>query len=1039
MFCFAGVAAQRALALNTPREVFYSLEYRTRPTLFSMPLPCQRSGQPPVWLFVTGVLLLACAGMWAQGEPAHESSWLYHAWQTDDGLPNNDVNAVTQAHDGSMLFATQSGLARFDGWRLQEPADLPREWSSRGIGGVLSARDGTLWLVTTTGLVAHRAGQAPVVVSQEFGGDARPNAFFEQTDGTIWLSHEQTGVFHLQNGVSTNVSSVNGPGNPPARFGVQVVAQDSQGGIWGAGPGVLARWNGTLFEWVTGLPNGVTFLCKAADGGMWIVCGKTLLRFTEAEGLRKVATLPSGPPGTRPSALLEDAHKRLWVGTFADGLYLKEGDFFEKIPLSNYDVWSLCEDHEGNLWAGTGGGGVCLVRPRVLETLREPGAPVLQTARSLCGDSRGDIWVVLQTGQLYTRRAGDWRHLKSPANWPGPLATCVTADALGNVWIGANDNRVVRWDGEKYEVAPLPPAKEGKLRIRAIMVARDGAIWAAQAESVARGEPGMWTRLNVPASAGEVHALAQDMAGRVWLGTRGSRLLLAEGDALLDRTPPDFPQGGGVRTILATNDGSLWIGTGGDGLVRIKEGRCSVLTTAHGLRHNVVSQLVLDHKGRLWGAGDRGIFLLSLDGLNAVADGRSERFHTMAFGASEGAPSLQANSGYAPNTMLSRSNRLWFASRSSGIVIAKPELTGGNKAPPPVAVEEFVANGRPVVDGIPGPVEIGPGIISVRFQLSAKSYTARENVVVQHRLSGVDTSWVTSGRDRIASYAALAPGSYVLHVRAMNNDGVWSKRDAKLAFTVAPFIWQRPWFRVVAAVAAFILAALVANAFTSWRVHRQNLLLRQEVAVRRERARIARDVHDQVGASLTEISMLSDLAQTEGASSVAYLPRLASTARKAAAEMDEIVWAINPEHDNLASLLDYIGQQAMHLTAAAGVRCRLDFPDEIPTRHLPADFRHHFLLIVREAVNNAIKHAAASEVHIEVIPGDSELRASVVDNGKGFDPSTVTTGGNGLANLNVRATALRGTLQIRSTPGSGTSVVVHLPWPPDAAPQPSAA
>ncbi|RBP38156.1 two component regulator with propeller domain [Roseimicrobium gellanilyticum] len=1002
----------------------------------------------PLTRFVVSGFLLLLTDVWLQAEgeegvpnrePTSESSWLYHAWQTDDGLPNNDVTAVTQAYDGAMLFATQSGLARFDGWRLLEPADLPKTWNSRGIGGVMSSQDGTLWLATNMGLVAHRVGKEPQVVAQELGRDGRPNAFFEQADGTIWLSHEQAGVFRLRNGLLANVTSVSRPGNPPVRYSAQMVAQDERGAIWAAGREILARWQGDMFEWVADLPDAVTLLCKAKGGGLWIVSGRQLLRFTEAEGLKAVATLPIGPPGTRPSAILEDAHQRLWIGTFADGLYLREGSSFEKIPLSNYDVWSLCEDHESNLWAGTGGGGVCLVRPRVLETLREENAPILQTARSLCTDARGDIWVAMQTGQLYTRRSGSWRHLRAPANWPGPLATCVTADTLGNVWIGASENRVVRWDGDKYEIAPLPPAREGQLRIRAIMVARNGEIWIAQAESITHGEPGMWISLKLPPDAGEIHALAQDMDGRIWVGTRGSRLLLAQGDALLDRTPPGFPGDGGIRTILATDDGCLWVGTGGDGLVRVKEGRCSVLTTTHGLRHNVVSQLVLDHKGRLWGAGDRGIFLLSLDELNAVAEGRAERFHTMAFGASEGAPSLQANSGYAPNTMLASDNRLWFSSRSSGIVIANPELPGGNRAPPPVAIEDFVANGRTVPDGVPGPAEIGPGIISARFQLSAKSYTARENVVLQHRLSGVDAGWVTSGRDRIASYASLDPGSYVLRVRAMNNDGVWSKRDATLAFTVAPFLWQRTWFRAVAAIATLALAALVANALTSWRVHRQNVLLRQEVAVRRERARIARDVHDQIGASLTEISMLSDLAQADGAAPTSYLPRLARTARKAAAEMDEIVWAINPEHDNLASLLDYIGQQAMDLTGAAGVRCRLDFPDEIPTKHLTADFRHHLLLIVREAVNNTIKHASANEVHIEITPGDSELRVIVTDNGQGFEPGAVTTGGDGLANMNTRAKALRGTLQIRSKPGAGTSLVVHLPWPSDASPMTPAA
>lgn len=174
--------------------------------------------------------------------------------------------------------------------------------------------------------------------------------------------------------------------------------------------------------------------------------------------------------------------------------------------------------------------------------------------------------------------------------------------------------------------------------------------------------------------------------------------------------------------------------------------------------------------------------------------------------------------------------------------------------------------------------------------------------------------------------------------------------------------------------------------------------------------------------------MLSDLAQ-EDRNNPAHLDRLARTARKAVADMDEIVWAVNPEHDDLASLLDYIAQQALDQTGPAGLRCRLDLPEASPNRPLTADFRHHTLLIVREAVNNAIKHAQATEVRIQASLGGQSLSLSITDDGRGMLSQLPAAPGNGLKNMTSRAADLGGTLKVASVTEGGTSVHFELPWP----------
>ena len=145
--------------------------------------------------------------------------------------------------------------------------------------------------------------------------------------------------------------------------------------------------------------------------------------------------------------------------------------------------------------------------------------------------------------------------------------------------------------------------------------------------------------------------------------------------------------------------------------------------------------------------------------------------------------------------------------------------------------------------------------------------------------------------------------------------------------------------------------------------------------------------------------------------------------------LDEIVWAVNPCHDTLASLLEYIGQQTTEFLQAAGIRCRLEFPDLPAPRHLPADFRHHLFLIVREAINNAAKHARASEVRFTAEPRDAGFHITVADDGCGFSENGPR--GNGLANLRARAADLGGECIITSAPGAGTTITLQLPWPPE--------
>ena len=349
--------------------------------------------------------------------------------------------------------------------------------------------------------------------------------------------------------------------------------------------------------------------------------------------------------------------------------------------------------------------------------------------------------------------------------------------------------------------------------------------------------------------------------------------------------------------------------------------------------------------------------------------------------------------------------------------------------PPPTGIEALLVDGKPFPftgDGKPSHPLIGPGVSEVSIQRSVRTFLNPENVHLMHRLDPLDSKWVTTSRNRIARYPHLPAGTYTFHTRAAAGGSDWST-PASLSFTVLPFWWETGWFRSLVAAALLVVAGWLIYRLSTASLRRRAEALKQETTLEHERLRIARDLHDQIGANLTQISLLSGLAQKNG-DAHAHLPALAQSAREAVTALDGIVWAVNPRHDTLASLFEYTGQQAADMLRSAGLRCRVDFPHDVPERRIHADFRHHLHLLMREAVNNAIKHAGATEValHAELLP--DSLRIVVRDDGKGFEPGD-TPSGHGMANMQERAQALGGKCVISCKVGSGTTVACDLPWP----------
>ena len=321
-----------------------------------------------------------------------------------------------------------------------------------------------------------------------------------------------------------------------------------------------------------------------------------------------------------------------------------------------------------------------------------------------------------------------------------------------------------------------------------------------------------------------------------------------------------------------------------------------------------------------------------------------------------------------------------------------------------------------------------PGHRKVEFGFTAPSFTAPENVLFRYRLDDFDEGWIQADSRRTASYPRLPAGHYEFHVVACNDVGIWNERDTALAFTVRPYLCNSWWFRL--ALLTVVAAATVTSVrYVSYRRLRERMRQLQEQAVLdRERSRIARDMHDTLGASLTQIGFLGELARRDGAlsgQSSDYVKRMTEGSRALVQQLDEIVWAVDPENDTLDGLATYISQFVVEFFADAPIRCRMKAPALLPNIRLATDVRHSLFLAVREALNNVARHSGATEAAVNLAAEGDTVVIRVEDNGHGFDVAAATAR-HGLANLKERLTEIGGTCEVASTVGRGTNVT--LAW-----------
>ena len=983
-------------------------------------------------------------------------------WQVDEGLPNNSVQAVAQMRDGYLWIGTRNGLARFDGVNFTVFNDRTTPaLKTASVAALCADQDGALWIGTDGGGLARlRDG-----IFTHFGtadglaGDV-VKVVYQGKDGALWIG-TTNGISRYSSGRFTTYRRSQGLLSDV----VSHIREDREGYLWiatGAGLNRLSGDKMDAFEMPNGLPNdSVRGICQDRAGRLWIGSNNGMLWFNAYWKSFYAYNTRYGLSDAFVSAICDDREGNLWVGTYSGLNRFREGRFFteldnEGVPFGKINT--LFEDREANLWVGSEDGLVRLT-PRRFITYTQRQGLTHNNVMSVLEDRSGSLWVGTWGGgldQLKEERVTPYHGTNIFAQ-NLVLALCEGRD--GSMWAGQDFDaglvQIKNGEVRHYKDGLIPAP------IRVLHQDATGALWVGTTRGLSCLRDGRFASFTSQDGLANdsVRAICETHDGNLWFGTEGGLSRLNTQVSEPSAPPPTgitasrnsdcFTTIEGlsdphVRALYEDAQGTLWIGTAAGGLNRYHQGRLKVYTTRQGLWSDEVFEILEDDQGWLWMSCSKGVFRVRKADFDALDNGTAASLSSLAYGRSDGMETTQCNGAAKPGSWKSRDGRLWFAT-SKGLAAINPVTARINNVPPPVFIEEVLADRRPVAierrqprqsapGGAAAPqqtslVTVAPGRGELEFHFTALNLQAPEESRFKYKLENVDADWMEAGTRRTAHYVNVYPGQYQFRVMACNKDGIWNETGASLDIVLRPHLWQIGWLRVGAGLAVIGLASGSARYVTRHRMQRKLVLAEQRHAIEKERGRIAKDIHDDLGSSLTRIMMLGERAE-EGLANKeevgVHVGKIVVSARRTVQALDEIVWAVNPENDTLDGLVEYLSHYADEFFGNTNVSCRLEIPVQLPALTLSAEVRHDLFLVVKEAFNNVLKHAKATEVQVQVSCEQSKLEIVVGDNGCGFDEAQNPGGrmGNGLHNMRKRIENLGGTFEIASAPGKGTRLVL---------------
>lgn len=981
-------------------------------------------------------------------ETVPAGNYVSRIWTQADGLPADSVTAVLQSRDGYLWVGTQGGVARFDGVRFRKVA----------FGGVTNSA-------------------------------LRITEMCEDRQGRIWVGTEQSGLLCYSNGVIQRIEAEGEIASP-----VTALAVGDSHDLWVGTRKGLGLWNGKNLRWFTpqeGLPEeAISSVCVARSGKVWITAHSGVYLYRDGQLGKYHFTTESQGRSPQFLGIFEDQQRELWA--FGDTYLIKLGEgrrfnYFRNGQISSMRIWSFHEARDGRLWISTSGKGLYQFTGEGFRPVVFRNGSVPSDVRSIYQDRERNIWLGTDGGGLVQLRQEHLRVLGTGEGLPSAPASGIAQSPSNQILLAYSGDGAFASEGEHF--LPYGPADLATAQhfVRTLCAATNGDVWFGSASVGLLCLHGNRV-VNFDSAnglAGDTVTLLQASTdGGVWAGTVSGRVYRCGESDLKPAGDVDAT----VTAMLATSSNQLYVGTAAGSVWQLRGDGFVPLLAQSGVGTSAITGLCEDAQGRVWmGTHSSGLHCLHARGLTSwpaierlagmriyglSADLDDRLWLTTSRGiALVEKPDLdeaikagtfpdlrmieylsvsEVETRGGPAALRARDGSLWFILQGQ-VIRVDPRSWRAAKTAPPVFIESLHVNNVELKNitvttglnplGDKALARLPANVRGMDIEFTTPCLSAPERVRFRYKLEGFDADW-TEGNplDRRARYGVLPAGSYRFWVTAANPDGTWNQAGAAFAFIVPVPLWRQPWVLALALLGLAGLVAWVARYVSHRRLRLRLSNLERSEEMSRERMRIARDMHDEIGSKLARISFLSEGVKTELQGfyhQTNVVDSLAKTARDLLQSLDRMVWAVNPRNDTLEHLASYLNRYASEYFQSTPILCQLAIPSRLPAIPLSAEIRHNIFLAFEETLTNVMKHSGATRVSVDLGFEQERLRISIADNGTGFElaPEPALAAAPdanprlGLSGLRGRLQSIGGECQIQSAPGHGTAVTFSLSLP----------
>ena len=1022
---------------------------------------------------------------------AHAERLPVRVYTSADGLGSSFVQYLMRDSRGLMWFCTRDGLSRFDGARFVTYR-IGDNNSPPGIERITETRDGSYWITTTSGLYRFKPdavskpdatnGSKPTLHAEFIS--PHKGALLEDRSGTLWFGSGFLYRLEETDGeVSLRTVELNLPPLLNSTFEITGLAEAGDGSLWLETSWGLARRlpdSRMIFYTVKTFVNfgNRSFMLDHKDR-VWY--GRRYeLYVLKPEPLESLSNL--GPITVRP---IQPTYVLRSIAEKEIRLPEKAGELLRFTPgefLARYPLHRICQTADNHVWVTTDKE-LLEFDGRVFHryTTAQGLASVMS---SVAEDTAGNLWI---GGHTLIRL--DRKGLTSYGEADGFHSAAVQAIIQakdGTLYFADGDFYLNHFDGKRFEAKhpTLPPNPRFLWTSRWALLDSRNEWWILTTEGLYRFSSSDFARplaryaIRDGLKADAMFQIFEDKRGEIWVSVQAPNAG-NHGLARFERSnnrfrtfgeSEGFPARKSVSSFAEDNNGNLWLGFYEGGIARFANNRFTSFGTDEGLPVGVIIDMLVDRSGRLWLAATTGgvsrvddpgaqtpnfTLITTNDGLssNNIRTLTEDHFGNIYAGTVRGVDRISPETNqirhYSINDGLTndfvvdshcdKDGVLWFAT-SNGLSRLLP-TPDEKHSPPPIWLSGVRIAGMPQALSELGASEIGdlelaPNENNLQIDFFGLDFHPGEMLRYEYRLEGAGGDWSAPTEQPSVTFANLRPGNYRFMVRARNSQGAPSESPAVVSFKILPPVWLRWWFITIALLAV----GLTVYAFARNRYQRMRMVLEGQVALRRSREerfaelervrrRIATDLHDDIGSSLTQISILSEVVRQRTDPNDSHLAEplsmIAGSSRELVDSMSDIVWAINPQKDHLNDLTQRMRRFASDVLTSRNITFDFNEPAEEDDVPLGANIRREVFLIFKESVNNLVRHSACSEVEIDFQIAAGALRLKVRDDGKGFDTSQ-NGDGHGLSSMRQRADDIGGHLEVISRVGQGTTITLEL-------------